>query len=68
MRDMASVYFKMTTENLRKLKGGKENRLRHLRSRYMGYSDKQEVRTLEFQLGRIDAVLRSRFEQGQLFP
>lgn len=68
MRDMASVYFKMTTADLRRLKGEKQLRLMKCRKQAMTYSNLQEIRKLEFQLNRIDAVLRSRFEQGLLFP
>jgi len=68
MKEMISVYMTRTTDDLRRLKSEKHNRLTKLRKQFMSYSVQQEIRVLEFQMSRIDTVLRSRAEQGRLFP
>jgi len=60
MKEMSSVYWKMTTKHLKELRSLKYNRLNRLRSEYQGYMGMQEIKTLVFQIGRIDAVLEAR--------
>jgi len=66
MNDMTSVYWKRSTKDLQRLRSQKYNRLLRLREMYAGYLVMQEIKTLNFQIGRIDAVLAARAAQMAL--
>lgn len=66
--DLSTRYWQMKEIDLRRLKSQKENRIRRLEARYMGYFDLQEVRLLQGHLRWINAVLAAREAQQVLFP
>lgn len=64
--DMHMRYYNMTTKQLLELRSQKNNRIRTLERRQMGYFDQQEMKKLRQQIGWIDAVLNSRIGQTEL--
>jgi len=60
MREMSSIYFKMSTKDLTRLKSQKYLRALALRKQQYSYFNIQELRKLEQQIKWIDAVLESR--------
>lgn len=64
MKDMSSVYWNMARKDLRKLRSKKYNRRERLRSkRGLSYLDSQELRILNEQIKRIDAIIHAQEEQ-----
>jgi len=60
MREMASTYFKRSTNDLARLRSQKYVRVLALRKQQYSYFNIQELRKLEQQIKWIDAVIESR--------
>lgn len=68
IKDMESVYWKRTTKDLMRLRSEKYNRILKLRgAQFMSYLTQQEIRRLDAQIKRIDAILAAREQQQDLF-
>lgn len=66
MRDVASFYWNQPTAKLRQWRSQKYNRVLRLREKFQGYLVLQEIKTLNFQIQRIDAILAARAAQMEL--
>jgi len=64
---MASTYRAMDETSLRTLRSIKLIRQKNLEGRQRGWFQEQELRKLRRQIKEIDAVLRSKEEQEQIF-
>lgn len=69
MNDMTSVYWNMTTKELRTLRSKKYNRRLRLQAKIgLSYLELQETRTLNYQIDLIDRIINARNEQMWLIP
>jgi hypothetical protein len=69
MNDMSSVYWRMSTQELRTLRSKKYNRRLKLQAtRGLSYLGLQELRTLNYQIDLIDRNIDARNAQMWLIP
>lgn len=65
-KEMANIYRKTPTENLKVLRSKKAARLMRLRREGQGYFNKKEIEALEHNIHQIDVELTARFYQMSL--
>jgi len=66
-RYMGEYYWTRTDHDLAVLRSKKYNRITALRRQAKTYTNLKEIRSLQEQMGWIDAVLASRKEQTSMF-
>jgi len=66
MNDMANVYRKRKSDELRELRSRKAVRLQKLESEPTGFFVKREIEILTHQIHQIDVELTARFYQREL--
>ncbi len=63
MNDMSRVYMSYTLKHLRELRSQKILRIIKLKSNQFCYLNKQELKKLNYQVDRIEAVIRAKEDQ-----